>query len=87
MENVDLGQKRPATFTIKIWDKLLVVIVEVDIGPRPSTLTTITQVTMVNCCVYLVLIAMWMILFMKMKEVIVWGKVKYVEVGHPKIFP
>ena len=37
MVDVDLGQKIPATFTISIWNKLLVVIGEVDIGIRSAT--------------------------------------------------
>ena len=81
MIDVYLGLKITATFPLVIWDRLLVVMVDVDIGPRPATLPPITQVTMAYCCVYLVLLAMWMILFIKMKVVIVVVMVQDVEVG------
>ena len=54
---------------------------EVDIGPIPATIPSITQVTSVYCYVYLVIISMWMIVLIKMKEVIVGVMVKDVEVG------
>ena len=38
MEDVDLGLNLLVTLTIKIWKKLLMVIIEVDIGPIPATL-------------------------------------------------
>ena len=81
MAGVDLGQKRPAAFTLAIWDKLLVVLGEVDIGPRPDPIPPITPVAMVDFCVYLVLLAILMTLFMKMREVIVGVMVQDVEVG------
>ena len=44
---------------------------EMDIGPIPATFRPITQGTMVDCYIYLVIISIWMILFMKIKAVIV----------------
>ena len=70
-----------ATFPLSIWDKLLLVMGEVDIGPRPDTVHPITHVTMVDCCVYLVLLAMWMIIFMKTRKVLVGVTVQDVAVG------
>ena len=46
--DVYIGLKKPATFPLTIWKKLLVVMGEVNIGPRPATLYPITQVTMVD---------------------------------------
>ena len=57
------------------------VVVEVYICPRPSTFPPITQVFMVYVGVYLVLLVMLMILFMKKKEVIVGVMVQDLEVG------
>ena len=48
MVDVYTGLKIPDTIHISIEEKLLVVIVELDIGPIPATLITITQVTMVD---------------------------------------
>ena len=44
---------------------------KLDIGPRLTTLNPTTQVTMVDCCVYILFLVVFMIFFMKMKEVIV----------------
>ena len=41
MENVDLGINIPAIFPFTFLDKVLMVMVEVDIGPRSSPLPTI----------------------------------------------
>ena len=60
---------------------MLVVIGEVDIGTITATITPINQVTMVYCCVYLLLLVMLMIFFMKIKEVVVGVMVKEVELG------
>ena len=49
MVDVYIGIKILATFPLEIREKLLVVMGELDIGPRPVTLTPITQVTMVYC--------------------------------------
>ena len=54
---------------------------EVDIGTIPSTLPTITQLNMLYCFIYLVLLVMLMIFFMKIKEVIVGVMVQGVQVG------
>ena len=45
-----------------------------------STLSPATHVTMVDCCIYLVLLAMLMIVFLKMKEFIVGVMVQDLEV-------
>ena len=79
--DVDLGLKIRATFSLAQLEKLLVVVVEVYICPRPSTFPPITQVFMVYVGVYLVLLVMLMILFMKKKEVIVGVMVQDLEVG------
>ena len=81
VEDVDLGLKRPSTFLLKIREKLLVVMGEVDIGTIPATITPINQVTMVDFCVYLALLTMLMVVFVKMKGVIVGVVVQDVEVG------
>ena len=57
------------------------VMVDIDIGPIPATLPPITQFTMVYCCVHLVLLAMWMIVFVKVKVVIVGVMLQDVKVG------
>ena len=71
MADVDIYIKRPSTLPLTIMDKMLMVIGELDIGPRPDTLSTITQVTMVYCCVYLLLLMVFMDVLIKMKKVIV----------------
>ena len=80
MADVDLGLKRPEPFTIETLDKLLVVMGEVYICTIPTTITPITQATMLYCCVYLALLVMLMIVFMKMTEVIVGVMVQDLEV-------
>ena len=65
MEDMDLGLKIPFNFPIAIWYELLVVIRDMDIGPISSPLHLITQVTIIYCCVHLVLLGTWMILFIK----------------------
>ena len=57
------------------------VIGEVDIGTIPSTLIPTTQATMVDCCVYLLIIFMSVIVFMTIVEVVVGVIMEYVEVG------
>ena len=49
MVDMDIGIKIPATFPLTIHDKMLVVMRDMDIGPRIGTLTPITHVTMVYC--------------------------------------
>ena len=53
MEDVYLGFNRPASITFKIMEKVLMEMVEVDIGLRPSPLSTIIQVRLVYNWVYL----------------------------------
>ena len=53
MEDVYLGFIRPASITFKIMEKVLMEMVEVDIGLRPSPLSTIIQVRLVYHWVYL----------------------------------
>ena len=65
--DVYLGLKIPANFPLSMREKLLVAMVEVGIGPSPATLTNTTQMVMVDCCVYLVLLTIWMIVLMKIK--------------------
>ena len=64
MTEVDLGLKIPATIPLKIWKKLLMVIGEVGISPRQATLPPITHVTILNFCVYLLILVMLVIFFM-----------------------
>ena len=47
-----LGHKRPFTLTFTIMEKLLMVIVEVDIGIRPDPIPPIIQVTLVYCWIF-----------------------------------
>ena len=81
MVHVDIGIKIPANFTLAIHEKILLAMGEVDIGPRPATIPPITHVNMIDCCIYLVLLAMWMIVSMKIKEVIVGLMVQDLELG------
>ena len=53
MKYVDLGLKRPETIILKIVDKVLILMVEVDIGLRPATLPHTTQVNVLYCCFYM----------------------------------
>ena len=68
MADVDLGLNIKVNLPLTILENLLVAMGEVDIDPIPSTLPPITKVTMVDCCAYLVLLAMWVILLMKTKK-------------------
>ena len=56
MADMDIGLKILDTITLTTRKKLLMAIGEVDIGPIPGTLYPITQVTMVDYCVYLLII-------------------------------
>ena len=71
MADVYLGLKRPDTLPPVICKKLLVVIIEVDIGPITVTLLPITQVSVVDFCIHLSIIVVLMIVFMKMQEMVV----------------
>ena len=63
--DVDLGLNVPATFPLVTLEKLLVVVGDVDIDPITDTLSAITHAAMVYCCVYLVLLVMLVIFFIK----------------------
>ena len=80
IKDVDLSLKRPATLPFEKLEKLLVVIGELHICPRPATLPFINQVTMVGCCVFLVLFVMFMTVFMKINGVILRVMLEDVEV-------
>ena len=81
LSDVDIGLNIPATFTIEKLDKLLMEIGDVDIGPIPANLPPITQVTMLDCCIYMMSIVILMIVIMKMKELILGVMVQDVEFG------
>ena len=81
MADVDLFLKLPTTICLAIMGKNLMVIGEVDICPRPATLHHLTQVTMVDCCVYLLLLFVFIEIFMTMKEVIVLVMMEDVYLG------
>ena len=57
MEEMDLGFKIPATSTFKIVEKVLIVTLmvmgEVYIGLRLAPITTITQVSLLDCRVFM----------------------------------
>ena len=78
---MDLVLKIPATFPLAIVEKLLMVIGEVDIGLRPETPPPVTQATMVDCCVYMLLLVMFIKVFMPIKDVIVVEMMEYVYLG------
>ena len=69
-EGVYLCLQIPATLIFTIVEKVLVVMVEVDIGLIPATLTPITQVVMVYFFVYLLILVVFMKVLMVIKEVI-----------------
>ena len=66
MGDVYLGLNRPATIPLAIWKKLLVVIGEVGVFTIPDALPPITHVTVVYCCIYLLLLSGPMLVFIKM---------------------
>ena len=84
IEYVDLGLKRPDTDNSTIVEKVLIMIREVVIGLRPATLHPITHVTMVDCCVYLLLLVLFTHVFTEMKEVIVVVMTEDVDLGLKK---
>ena len=59
VEDMEFGHKRLAILTFTITDKVLMVMVEVDIGLRPSPIPPIIQVSLVYC---------WIFLFIVMRE-------------------
>ena len=66
MSEVDLGLNIPATINLAICKKLFKAIGYVYICPRPDNFPPITRVTMVHCCVYMLILVVSMIVFMKM---------------------
>ena len=52
-----------------------------DIVTRPATIPLINQVTIAYCCVYLVLLVMWMVVLITMKELILGVMVQDVGVS------
>ena len=81
IEDVDLGLKRTATISIEILWKVFMVTEDVDIVLRPATLPTISQVIMLDSCVYLLLLIVFVELFMSMKEVKVVVMMQDMELG------
>ena len=81
MADMNLGIKMPDTLPLEILDNKLTVIGEVNIGTVPATITPITQLTMVDSCVYLLLLVMLMIVYMRMKGVIVGVMMEDADVG------
>ena len=69
--DVDLGLKGPFNPLLTIMENLFMVIGEVDIGLIPANLSPITQAIMVDFCVYLLLLVVFIKVFTTMKEVIV----------------
>ena len=65
-KDVDQGQDKKANLLLEICKKLLMKILEVDIGPRPETLPPINQVNMVYFFIYLLIIVVSMIVFITM---------------------
>ena len=78
---MDIGLMRPDTLPLTIVKTLLMVVGEVDMCPIPSTIPPMTQVTMVDCCVYLLIFVLFMKLVTTMKEVIVGVMMENVELG------
>ena len=65
-KDVDQGQDKKANLLLEICKKLLMKILEVDIGPRPETLPPINQVNIVDFFIYLLIIVVSMIVFITM---------------------
>ena len=49
VEVMEFGHKRVANLTFTITDKVLMMVVEVDLGLRPSPIPPIIQVSLVDC--------------------------------------
>ena len=71
MEYVDLVLKRPASIPFKIVEKVLVVMVEVDISIIPDNLPPITQVGVVYWWVYPLLLFLFTTFLMVITDVII----------------
>ena len=80
IEEADIGIKRPYTLHFEIVEKFLILMVEEDICLRPDTITTITQVAMVDCWVYNSHLVLLTIIFTLMIEV-------YKKTDKPLSFP
>ena len=70
MENTYLGLKRPSTLIFTIAEKMLMVMVEEDIGLIPDTKPTMTQMDVVYCWLYLLFLVLSTKVFMVKKYVI-----------------
>ena len=70
MKVVGLGFKRPATLTFKIVDKVLMMMGDIDIGLRPATFPTITQLEMLACWVSIFILGLFTKLLIVVKEII-----------------
>ena len=57
------------------------VIGDVDIGLKSATIPTITQVTMVDCCIYMLLLIVFTKFFMSMKELVILVMTEDVDLG------
>ena len=78
---MDLGLKRPGTLLFTVTDKVFMVMGDLEIGLRPSTLPPIIPVDVVCCRIYLLIFIMLKTLFMVMKAVIVVVMMEYVDLG------
>ena len=61
------------------------VIVEIGIGPITATIPPIHQVNIVDCCVYLVLLAVFKNVFMIIKPLILGVMVEFMEFSHKRV--
>ena len=64
--DVYIGLMVPPTLPLVIQKILLMVIGEVDTGTRPVTIPPVTQVNIVDCCLYLLVLIVLMIVFITM---------------------
>ena len=80
-EDVDLALKRPATLILTITEKVLMVMVDVDIGIRTATISTIIYINVVDYWVYLLLLVMFTKVLMVTKEVILVANMEVVDLG------
>ena len=84
MEEGDLGLNIPETLSLRISEKVLMVMGEVDIGLRPEIITPIMQLNVVDFCVYLLLLTSFKKTFMVIKEIIVVATIEDVDLGHKR---
>ena len=80
-DNVRYGFRSQETiqYLFKIVEKVLMVMGEVDICLRPATIPPITQVTMIYCCPYLLIIVVFTKLFIVIQEVILVAMAEVVD--------